>query len=135
MGITPCGKSASRHTPTFLEHEMDAFICTACGTQYAPSSVPPPHCVVCEDERQYVPPRGQTWTTLAALASGHFNSYRQYEPGVIGIGTQPPFAIGQRALVVCTPNGNVLWDCIAMLDSATITLIETLGRLTAIAVS
>ncbi len=28
-----------------------------------------------------------------------------------------------RALVVCTPNGNVLWDCIAMLDPATITLI------------
>jgi hypothetical protein len=73
---------------------MDAFICTACGTQYAPSSGPPPCCVICEDVRQYVPPRGQTWTTLAALAAGNFNSYRQYEPGLIGIGTQPSFAIG-----------------------------------------
>jgi hypothetical protein len=45
-------------------------------------------------------PAGKTWTTLMALAAGHFNSYRQYEPGVIGIGTQPPFAIGQRALLV-----------------------------------
>jgi hypothetical protein len=54
---------------------------------------------------------------------------------VIGIGTQPPFAIGQRALVVCTPNGNVLWDCIAMLDPATITLINTLGSLKAIGIS
>src|ERR1700730_10809331 len=106
---------------------MDAFICTACGTQYTSSSaVSPPRCAICDDERQYVPPRGQTWTTPEALAAGHFNSYRQYEPGVIGIGTQPSFAIGQRALFVCTPNGNVLWDCIAMLDPATITLINSL---------
>jgi hypothetical protein len=114
---------------------MEAFICTACGTQYTPSSVAPRQCVICEEERQYVPPRGQTWTTLAALTAGHFNSYRQYEPGVIGIGTQPQFAIGQRALVVCTPNGNVLWDCIAMLDPATIALINGLGSLKAIAIS
>ena len=65
---------------------MEAFICTACGTQYTPSNVAPRQCVICEEERQYVPPRGQTWTTLAALTAGHFNSYRQYEPGVIGIG-------------------------------------------------
>src|SRR5262249_45637239 len=79
--------------------------------------------------------RGQTWTTLAALMAGHFNSYRQHEPGIIGIGTQPQFAIGQRALVVCTPNGNVLWDCIAMLDPATIALINGLSSLKAIAIS
>src|SRR5258705_12746386 len=42
---------------------------SACGSQYAPSSVPPPRCVICEDERQYVPPRGQTWTTLATVGS------------------------------------------------------------------
>lgn len=114
---------------------MDAFICTACGTQYTPSNAPPQQCAICEEERQYVPPRGQTWTTPAALAAGHFNSYREHEPGVIGIGTQPAFAIGQRALVVCTPNGNVLWDCIAMLDPATITLIKGLGGLKAIAIS
>jgi hypothetical protein len=114
---------------------MDAFICTACGTQYPPSSVAPRQCVICEEERQYVPPRGQTWTTPAALAGGHFNSYREHEPGLIGVGTQPQFAIGQRALVVCTPNGNVLWDCIALLDPATVTLIEGLGGLKAIAIS
>ena len=114
---------------------MDPFICMACGTQYTPSSVAPRQCAICEEERQYVPPRGQTWTTLGALAAGHFNSYRQYEPGVIGIGTQPSFAIGQRALLVCTPSGNALWDCIAMLDPATITLINGLGGLKAIGIS
>jgi hypothetical protein len=114
---------------------MDGFICRACGTQYEPSTSAPPSCTICEEERQYVPPRGQTWTTPKALAAAHFNSYRQHEPGLIGIGTQPQFAIGQRALLVCTPAGNVLWDCISMLDAATIALINGLGGLKAIAIS
>ena len=77
---------------------MDPFICTASrrdSAQFAKKSDNTFH------------PAGN-WTTLAALAAGHFNSYRQYEPGVIGIGTQPSFAIGQRALLVCTPSGNVV---------------------------
>lgn len=114
---------------------MDAFICTACGTQYPPSAAPPPQCTICEEERQYVPPRGQTWTTPAALAAGHFNAYREHEPGIIGIGTQPSFAIGQRALLVCTAAGNVLWDCISMVDAATVALINGLGGLKAIGIS
>jgi hypothetical protein len=35
------------------------------------------------------------------------------EKGMIGIGSTPPFAIGQRALLVRTDDGNILWDCIA----------------------
>ena len=114
---------------------MPAFICTACGMQYPPADSPPPQCTICEEERQYVPPAGQGWTTLEKLAATHFNGWRQYEPGVIGIGTQPSFAIGQRALLVCTPHGNVLWDCISMLDDATVALIDGLGGLKAIAIS
>jgi hypothetical protein len=123
-----------RH-PALSEPSMHAYICTACGTQYPPTDAPPRSCPICQDERQYVPPGGQTWTTLEALAARSFNSYRQYEPGLIGIGTQPAFAIGQRALLVCTPHGNVLWDCISMLDAATVTLINGLGGLSAIAIS
>jgi hypothetical protein len=114
---------------------MPAFICTACGMQYAPTDAAPAQCIVCEEERQYVPPGGQTWTTLPALAARAFNSYREHEPGLIGIGTQPQFAIGQRALLVCTPDGNILWDCISLLDAATVALIKGLGGLKAIAIS
>ena len=114
---------------------MLAYICTACGTQYPPSDGAPPQCVICEEERQFVPPGGQTWTTLAALSARHLNAYRQYEPGVIGIGTQPSFAIGQRALLICTPAGNILWDCISLVDPTTVTLINALGGLKAIAIS
>ena len=114
---------------------MEAFICTACGVQYPPSDKPPAQCAICEEERQYVPPTGQSWTTLTSLAARNFNAWRQHEPGLIGIGTQPSFAIGQRALLVCTPHGNVLWDCISMLDAATVALIKGLGGLKAIGIS
>ena len=114
---------------------MPAFICSACGTQYPPSDTPPVQCPVCEDERQYIPPEGQSWTTLERLRISHHNGFRQYEPGLIGIGTQPKFAIGQRALLLCTPEGNILWDCISLIDDATITLINGLGGLHAIAIS
>ena len=114
---------------------MPAFICTACGTQNAPGDNPPAQCTICEEERQYIPPRGQSWTTLAALRQSHVNGFRAYEPHILGIGTQPTFAIGQRALLVRTPGGNVLWDCIALLDEATVALIKGLGGIQAIAIS
>ncbi|HEY6024316.1 MAG TPA: MBL fold metallo-hydrolase [Pseudolabrys sp.] len=112
---------------------MPLFICTACGTQFPDSVQPPAQCVICEEERQYVPPRGQTWTTLEALSKSHMNGFREYEPGVIGIGAG--FAIGQRALLVRTEGGNVLWDCVATLDAATVRMINGLGGIKAIAIS
>jgi hypothetical protein len=111
------------------------FICTACGTQYPESGMPPAQCVICEEERQYVPPGGQSWTTLERLRIGHRNSFHQYEVGIFGIGTEPHFAIGQRALLVQTPNGNVLWDCIAFLDDATVAIVKSLGGIKAISIS
>ncbi len=112
---------------------MPAFICTACGTQFPASEKPPAQCVICEEERQYVPARGQSWTTLDALCLSHMNGFREYEPGVIGMGAG--FAIGQRALLLRTGGGNVLWDCIATLDAATVTAIKGLGGIQAIAIS
>ena len=114
---------------------MPLFICTACGTQYPESAGAPAQCKICEEERQYAPPRGQTWTTLEVLSQGHVNSFREYEKGLTGIGTQPHFAIGQRALLVQTAGGNVLWDCVALLDAATVSLIKGLGGLKAVAIS
>ncbi|MET0193808.1 MAG: MBL fold metallo-hydrolase, partial [Hyphomicrobiaceae bacterium] len=101
---------------------MPAFICTACGMQYPPSATPPEQCRVCEEERQFTPPGGQSWTTLEQLSAGHLNGFHQHEPGLIGIRTLPVFAIGQRALLLSTPHGNILWDCISLIDDATVTL-------------
>jgi hypothetical protein len=114
---------------------MTAFICETCGAQHAPSPGPPERCAICEDERQYVGHRGQRWTTLEELRAGHRADIRPEEPGLTGIGTEPAFAIGQRALLVETPRGNVLWDCIALLDGEIEGAVRKRGGLAAIAIS
>jgi glyoxylase-like metal-dependent hydrolase (beta-lactamase superfamily II) len=112
------------------------FICTTCGTQYAASAQPPDGCAICLDERQYVNPNGQQWTTLDELrASGRQNVFTEIGPGLTTIQTDPSFGIGQRAHLIQTPAGNVLWDCVALLDDATIERINALGGLAAIALS
>src|SRR5688572_995453 len=96
-------------------------ICTTCGTQFASMQANPKGCPICLDERQYIGPDGQQWTTLEAMRREEWrNSIREQEPSLIGIGTEPRFGIGQRALLVQTSHGNVLWDCISFLDDKTI---------------
>jgi hypothetical protein len=114
---------------------MPAFICNTCGTQYAPSDKPPPACPICDDERQYVTPAGQTWTTLPALQARSYNAWRELEPNLLSIVTFPAFGIGQRAELLCTPHGNILWDCIALIDRATVELINAMGGLVGLAIS
>ncbi|HEY1456694.1 MAG TPA: MBL fold metallo-hydrolase [Candidatus Dormibacteraeota bacterium] len=113
---------------------LQAFICATCGVQFAPSSSPPQTCPVCEDERQYVGWSGQRWTTLDELQQAHRNEVRE-DLGVIGVGTEPSFAIGQRALLVRSPGGNVLWDCITVIDDASVAAVRDLGGIRAIAIS
>ena len=113
---------------------MPRYICVTCGTQYPDSADPPPECPICVDPRQYVPPEGQRWTTLAELAGSHRNEIRA-EGELVGIGTEPSFAIGQRALLVPFGGSNLLWDCITLLDDATAEEVERRGGLAGIAIS
>jgi hypothetical protein len=114
---------------------MSYPICVTCGTQFAASAAPPERCPICDDERQYVGHQGQLWTTMDALRAERRNEVREVEPDLIGIGTTPSFAIGQRALLVRTPGGNILWDCLSLLDDATIEAVRALGGIRAIAIS
>ncbi len=114
---------------------MRAFICNTCGTQHEPSEKPPATCQICEDERQYVNVSGQTWTSLPQLQAKFVNAWREVEPNLMSIETLPRFGIGQRAMLVRTPHGNILWDCIALLDRGTVELVKALGGIKAIAIS
>ncbi len=117
------------------EETVPKYLCKACGTQHPERPSPPERCQICEDERQFVPATGQEWLTSDALAAGRSNAFREVVPGLFGISTVPQFAIGQRALLVVTPDGNILWDCVSLLDSATIAIVSALGGLKAIALS
>jgi glyoxylase-like metal-dependent hydrolase (beta-lactamase superfamily II) len=107
-------------------------ICITCGTQFAE---PPQHCLVCEDERQYIGLDGQRWTTLEDLRRDHTNKIATEETALTSFHTEPNFAINQRAFLIETPQGNVLWDCISLLDDATVAYIRERNGIAAIAVS
>ena len=107
---------------------MEHYICRTCGVEYAESDSPPTICPICEDPRQYVGWDGQLWTTMADMkADGYRNEVREEEPGLTGIGITPSFSIGQRGLLVQTPEGNILYDCISYLDDEAIQAVKALG--------
>lgn len=110
-------------------------VCTACGTSFPPAEAPPASCPICEDERQYVPAGGQGWTDPAALAARHRNAWSLHEPGLFSLHTVPGFAIGQRAFLVRTAAGTLLWDCLALIDDASAAIVAGLGGLSGIAIS
>lgn len=114
---------------------MKNYICTTCGTQFSATQYEPDNCPICEDERQYVNPSGQQWTSLEKLQQKHKIVFQKKEENLYGVGTTPEFGIGQRALFIITPKGNVLWDCISLVDKTTVDIINALGGLDAIAIS
>jgi len=115
---------------------MEGWVCRTCGVQATPSHQPPAHCAICADERQYVPPQGQQWATVAQLqAEGLEIEIRELEPGLTGVGADPPIGIGQRALLVQTPSGNLLWDCLGFIDDNGVAAVEERGGLQGIAFS
>jgi len=110
-------------------------LCTACGTAYQPPHSPTDRCKICDDPRQYVPAGGQSWIDFDQLTARHANKWTAHGEALLSIKTVPKFAIDQRAFLLRTPHGNVLWDCIANLDQATLALVNALGGLHAIAIS
>jgi hypothetical protein len=123
----------------------DLLICRTCGVQFSASSIEELNneCPICLDPRQYVPPLGQSWTTLSTLrADGKYkNLFHPMDADetssarLLAIRTEPQVAIGQSAYLVRTPQGNILWDCITYLDNETIEAIKEYGGLKAIVIS
>lgn len=80
------------------------WICDTCAVQVATpvSESPPEKCKVCEDDRQYRNMQGQNWTTPSEIAKKHKSIIKEEEPGVLGLGVDPPIGNGNRALLVQT---------------------------------
>lgn len=134
----------------------DLAICVTCGTQYdVPLSSPPSSCRICDDPRQYVPASGQSWSSLNKEKHTQKNVFEtdQHNSNIHFISTKPKsegelpaslasstttkkqLGIGQRAILIQTPKGNVLWDIVAFIDQATVDFINEKGGLKAIVIS
>ncbi len=114
---------------------MTNYICATCGTQFAATDSAPEHCPICEDPRQYLGPDGQQWTTLDDLRRDRQNVFADDEPGLVRLITDPGFAIGQCARLVPTAGGNILWECLSLVDEATVAAVQARGGISAIAFS
>lgn len=111
------------------------LICTTCGT-YMKSGFDPAHnCPTCSEERQYVPITGQAWTSEEQLQHKHRVNIIELNSRVVELVIEPTFAIGQRAFLIKSPVGNILWDCIPLLSPETIAFIQAAGGLKGIAFS
>ena len=113
---------------------MPLWSCEQCGAQFPASDVPPHSCPICEDERQFVNWKGQRWLTREELAGARKLVWRD-DLDVPGIGLEPSFAIGQRALLLRETDGCVMWDCIPLATGEAVQYVRSLGGLKAIAVS
>ena len=71
---------------------------------------------------------------MAELGRTHRLEWRE-DLDLPGIGIEPGFAIGQRALLVQEDDGCVLWDCVPLVTPDAVERIKALGGLKAIAIS
>jgi hypothetical protein len=112
------------------------YICETCGVQYESSIEVPEKCMICTEERQFVNPNGQSWTTLEIMIKdGYKNTINMEEEGLYSINTSPSFGIGQTAYLIQGDGFNLLWDCVSYIDEITIKEINELGGINAIALS
>jgi glyoxylase-like metal-dependent hydrolase (beta-lactamase superfamily II) len=114
---------------------LKELICTACGTQFPSGKPLPALCPICNDDRQYIGDGGQTWKDTDALNKEYTVTINRVNDHLYELKMMPDFAIGQRAFLVLSGGGNVLWDCIPLLNEDTIAFIKSKGGLKAIAIS
>ena len=68
------------------EGTMPIFVCRTCAVEQPDTTEPAAICVICSDERQYVRPTGQQWTTLQELAvAGHRGTVRAADRKPFGL--------------------------------------------------
>jgi len=113
---------------------MTHALCDTCGTQFDDRPAPPAHCPVCEDDRQYVGWEGQRWTTHEALGE-HYRARIEDDAGLLGLGMTPAFAINQRALLLPTTGGNVLWESLSLVTPQAVAAVRARGGAACIAIS
>lgn len=109
-----------------------ALSCATCGVETAAGHAE--ICPICADERQYVPPTGQSWVTQQELADRSEPQIEELGPGLWAV-TAAGVGIGQTMKVAQLPGGLVLWDPIGLVDTGTVQFLAGLGPTLAVVAS
>ncbi|USQ81335.1 hydrolase [Ornithinimicrobium faecis] len=112
------------------------WICETCAVETADLETPPEICAICDDERQWVPEGGSRWTSVEKQReNGTRIVISEVEPELWGLRAEPSIGIGQQTMVVRTPEGTILFDCVGYIDDAAVEFVRGLGPTLAIAAS
>jgi len=107
---------------------MTLWICETCAVEHADTAEPPERCEICSDDRQWVPPRGQCWTTHDALRGTRQAALTTLEPGLDRLVLTPEIGIGQQTLLVSTDAGLVVWEPPGYADAEVLGTVQDLAR-------
>lgn len=110
------------------------WICDLCGNEFPPTREPPALCLICADDRQFIPRSGPSWSPLESTADRQLIAHEP-EPGLWQLTLHPAVGIGQKSFVVAGENGNVLWEPPGFIGPALTDWLDAHGGLSAIAAS
>lgn len=113
---------------------LGPWVCATCAARYDETSQPPAACAICQDERQYVGWDGQEWLRESDIAAAH-EVVLADDHGLLGIDLSPGFAINQRALLLPTGAGNILWEAPCAISDTAIEQVRRAGGVDLIAIS
>ncbi|WP_394938949.1 MBL fold metallo-hydrolase [Psychromicrobium sp. YIM B11713] len=116
--------------------DTSLILCESCGVEHSTEALTAGDCRICRDDRQYLPPSGQSWITLGELLERDQRlGFREVHPGLWEIQPEPRLGIGQHSILLRTSSGNLLWDPPASIDPASIARVQELGGIAVIASS
>jgi glyoxylase-like metal-dependent hydrolase (beta-lactamase superfamily II) len=118
-----------------IHYASSKIICSTCGTHYSPVKSLPALCLICADDRQYIGHQGQQWISWQELTPNRSIRFQQLDDRVYDLRLSPNFAIGQKAHLILSKSGNILWDCLPFIDEPAVAYIQSKGGIQAIAIS
>lgn len=110
------------------------WLCATCGVERGSAPGERAVCPICADERQYLPAGGQRWIRLADLAD-HRVEVAEREPDLLTLDVEPRAGIGQTALIVRTPAGALMWDCVGFVSDDAVARVRDVADVRWIATS
>lgn len=117
-----------------MSTQLTVTQCATCGVEHAEPL--PEVCPICADERQFVPPSGQRWTSPAeSRAAGAHLEFVELETDVVGIVQRSCPGIGQKPALIRTEHGNVLVEVPNMISDEAVASVRGWGGIAAIIAS
>ncbi|EIN11210.1 hypothetical protein PUNSTDRAFT_98270 [Punctularia strigosozonata HHB-11173 SS5] len=113
--------------PTAYVKDLDKVICKTCGAQYPHEERDLSACVICLDDRQYVPESGQAWTSLRELLDEDVQTTLEpwkHDNNVLRIKNEPGVGISQTPILLLTERGYIIWDCSAYMSPSALHTIQ-----------